>query len=401
MPAIRAFVVLLACASFTFAADPAKLRTLSGKQIEGEIVKITDKEIILKTKDGEAATPLLEVLEVELAAGGERPPADAKYIDVELSDGSILHCGQFTLKKNQVELKLLLGQEIKMPLSAVAHVLNGAQDKTVREEWKKLVAKQGNRDMVAVKKQGVINGLEGTLGEGDEAGETIGFELRGGEQKVRLKLDRLHGMSFFRKQEGNREETLCKVHDTANNVLMVSKVVQTATGFTFTTVAGVTVEYPAPLLSKLDFSKGKLVWLSDLEPARASEASTLEGIDHYRRDKNLDGRDQIRIEGTIYSKGLSIPAYTELVYDIGGDYKEFKAVLGFDDQVSGDSNVKILIEGDNREIYKTELKRGDKKAAVKLNLDVKNVKLLRIVVSSVNILDLGDHVELADAKVSK
>ena len=61
-----------------------------------------------------------------------------------------------------------------------------------------------------------------------------------------------------------------------------------------------------------------------------------------------------------YAKGLAIPATTELIYDIGGDYKHFKAVLGFDDQVGGDSNVKVLIEGDGRELFKAEMKRERK-----------------------------------------
>lgn len=397
MKITRAIVILFIGGTLAFAADgpTAKLRTLDGKMVEGELVKLTDKDVVVRAKDSEVTTPLMEVLDIDLQAGA-LPPAGTKYVDVELVDGSQFHCSSFALKNKEVALKLMSGQDVKLPLSAVAHMLNDAHDANTRTEWQKLIAKQGNRDLLAIKKGDVVNGLEGTLGEGDDKGETIGFELN--DRKVPVRLERVHGMSFFRKLEPGADP-LCKVTDTSRNVLVAAAVEQTAAGFTVTTKSGVKVEYTAALLAKLDFSKGKLTYLSDLEPARKVEKSALDGINHYRRDKNVDG-GPLRLGGQTYSKGLALQAYTELVYDIGGEYKEFKAVLGIDDQVGGDSNVKVVIEGDNRELFKGELNRKDKKA-IPLVVDVKNVKLLRIVVTSANVLDLGDHVDLADAKVSK
>lgn len=397
MKIIRTLSVLLVAATVSLAADApnAKLRTLSGKMVEGELVKLTDKDVVVRAKDGEVTTPLMEVLDIDLQAGA-LPPAGTKYVDVELVDGSQFHCTQFSLKNKEVVLRLISGQEVKLPLSAVAYILTDAHDAAVRAEWQKLLAKQGNHDLLAIKKGDVVNGLEGTIGEGDDKGETVGFEL--GDKKARVRLDRVHGMSFFRKLEPGADP-ICKVFDTSRNLLVAAAVEQTATGFTITTKSGVKIDYTAALLAKLDFSKGKLTYLSDLEPTRKVEKSALDGINHYRRDKNVDG-GPLRVGGQTYGKGLALQAYTELVYDIGGEYKEFKVVLGIDDQVGGDSNVKVLIEGDNRELFKGELIRKDKKT-IPLVVDVKNVKLLRIVVSSANLLDLGDHVDLADAKVSK
>ena len=101
----------------------------------------------------------------------------------------------------------------------------------------------------------------------------------------------------------------------------------------------------------------------------------------------------------LFAKGLSVHAYTELVYDISGEYKEFKAILGVDPKVPGDSHVKVTIEGDGKELFSGEINRKDEPRP--LTLDIKNVKQLRIVVASAGLLDLGNHVCLADAKVSK
>ena len=57
------------------------------------------------------------------------------------------------------------------------------------------------------------------------------------------------------------------------------------------------------------------------------------------------------------------------------------------------------LAADGKELYATEVKRKDPPKPV--TLDVMGVKLLRITVSSVELLDLGNHVDLADAKVSK
>jgi hypothetical protein len=67
--------------------------------------------------------------------------------------------------------------------------------------------------------------------------------------------------------------------------------------------------------------------------------------------------------------------------------------------VQGDSHVKVTIEGDGKELLTAEINRKDEPRAI--TLDVKNVKQLRIVVASTGLLDLGNHVCLADAKVSK
>lgn len=403
MPATRtllALPALLACITLGF-AEPAKVKTLPGKELQGELISLDGTGLTIKVKEGgkdvDVKVPIAEVLDINLQAVS--PPAGAKYVDVELVDGTVLHCAHMAILEKELDLKLIAGHEVKVPLASVATVLNDAQDKTVRENWKRFLARQTTRDLIAIKKEGSISTLEGTLHGGDAQGKTIGFELKGAAAPVRVLLSRVHGLSFFRKREGNLEDPLCKLTDTSGNTLVVTKMAVAGGVYTFTTGAGVKLEYPAAQLARLDFSKGKLVYLSDLDPARITESPGLEGTDRFKRDKNLDGGN-LRINGVPYTKGLAVPATTELVYDINGDFKHFKAVVGFDDQVGGDSNVKILIEGDGRELFKTEMKRSEKKT-LPLVVDVTRVKNLRIVVSSADLLDLGYHVNFADAKVSK
>src|SRR5262249_53915326 len=151
---------------------------------------------------------------------------------------------------------------------------------------------------------------------------------------------------------------LCKVSDTQRDVLAASKVSLGDTGVMVTTPAGVTVTFPLTALARLDFSKGKLSFLSDLDPVQVKESSTEDRVDHYRRDKNLDN-GPLTLAGKEYAKGLALHAFTELVYDIGGDYKELTAVLGIDDLVGVEGQVRVLVEGDGKELFTAVVKRKD------------------------------------------
>ena len=353
MPVIRTLLALFLCTSVGLSAETVKLRNLAGKTVHGELIKVSEKEVVLNENGTPVTTALPEVLDLDL----QRiitPPGVARYADVELADGSLLHCLQFSLKGQQTELKLAGGKEVKVPLAAMAYVLNDAQDAKVREEWQALLAKRGNHDLLAIRREGVVNPIEGTFGEGDDTGETIGFETAGGVKR-RLKLAGIHALGFLRKSDPDAAPTVCKVLDTSGNLFMARQVVLDNHVFIVTTVSGIKLDFPPSMLSKLDYSQDKLVYLSDLEPIRVKERSTLDRVEHYRRDQNLDG-GPLRVGKDSYPKGLAVHAYTELVYDIGGQYKEFKVVLGVDPGVGGDSHVKVLIEGDNRELFTGEVR---------------------------------------------
>jgi hypothetical protein len=195
----------------------------------------------------------------------------------------------------------------------------------------------------------------------------------------------------------------CKLLDLQRNVVYVSGVEPTATGFTVTTPEGVKIDYTPALVSKMDYSKGKLEYLSEMNPAKVVETFVGADAEHYRRDASLEDKP-LRVNNVQYEKGLALHSYTELVYDLKGEYREFTAVVGIDDNVGGhDRPVQLLIEGDGQELVKMTLTRKDKEKDKKVLQNIKDVKKLRIVVSRApgELLDWGIHLDLADAKVSK
>jgi hypothetical protein len=411
MPMLRILLGLLLIAPLAQGGEEVQLRTLDGKTLKGDLIRITESAVTLSGDTGPVSTPVANVLDIALPAG---PPGyvESGFQDLELTDGSLLHCRELTIKKDQVEAKLLSGQDVRLPLKAVSYVLNNAQDSKTREEWQTVLAQRKTFDVIAIRdKEGKVNPLEGTLGQGDDAGARIGFETSAGTKRE-LPIARLVGLAFLRRPDADAPAVVCKVSDTSRDGFAAARLTFEADRFTVATAGGAKVELPRDLINRLDFSQGKLAYLSDLEPVKVSElylegSGRYEGFGHYRRDKNWnDGPIRLLVKGDArpepqtFVKGLALHTDTELVYDLGGQYKEFKAYLGVDPKVEGDWHVRVTIEGDGKSLFTGEVQRGGDPLPP-LKCDVTGVKQLRIVVSPARLLDLGGHVNLADAKVSK
>ena len=174
---------------------------------------------------------------------------------------------------------------------------------------------------------------------------------------------------------------------------------------TVETQCGAKVAFAPEALARLDYSKGKLTFLSEMELGRVKlEQVARQGrTPEFRRNRNPDNTGDIRVAGQKYDKGLVMHSRTVVTFDLEGEYREFKTVLGIDDNVTQGSEEPVIvrIEGDGNELKTYEVTR--KAGAVTINLNIKDVQKLRIIVDNTpeNILGLGSIVDLADAKVSK
>ena len=119
-------------------------------------------------------------------------------------------------------------------------------------------------------------------------------------------------------------------------------------------------------------------------------------------------KQKIVVGGTPYHKGVSLVPSVHLTYDLKGEYREFEAVVGFDQsvKVAIDGVVILIIEGDGKELTKLTISPKDKKNFRNVLLNVKDVQKLKITVESDSELDAfldqaSLHLTLADAKVRK
>jgi len=259
----------------------ADAQTLAGKTVSGDLVGLDRQTAILRTAAGDTVrVPVADLLQLTLPPA-EAPPKGA-HTAVELIDGSVLLCSAVAVKGDIFELTMIDNVPVKVPTTAVFTVLRDAHDPKVRQDWQDFLTKRGRLDMVVVRSDEKLNGLEGTFGPG--TGDAIEFTPSATGAKRSVRLARAQGLIFVQKPDPDAAAPLCKVTDAVGNLLVAADVVMNADGLTVTTVSGVRVTLPdAKRLAKLDFSKGKLAYLSELAPTRQAVTLATEDDDLYAR----------------------------------------------------------------------------------------------------------------------
>lgn len=396
--------VLLAAVGPAPAAD---FVLLSGKSSKGTLVGVDAQFVTVKNGDDTAKLSVKDMATVDLGARPVALPPGTKFDDIELTDGSVLRVTDFKLKKKVVAVvPLAVGfaapPELDLPMPSVFYLCRDAHDLAARERWKAQIAKRGKRDLFVSFREGVLDAEAGSILEGTDAGDRIVFQDKD-DQKVTFPLARASGgLVFNQPPQAVVPPTVCKVFDVFGNLLYAQSVTVEGSGLTVKTVAGARVKYKTlDAVSKLDFASGNVTFLSDLDATvTAPPAVPDEPVVPFLKDKVL-GNSPIRLAGRVYPKGLWIYPETTLTYKLNGDYREFKATIGLDDEgreASANSAAKLVVTADGRPLLAQTFTRKD--AVKELVLNVKDVKELKISVER-DTLFTGSHLDLAEARLQK
>ena len=400
---------VIAAVSTVSAADAT---TLAGRKVTGTLVSIDATTLAIREESGLTRLDLKDLAVVE-ARRPPAPPKEPKYDELELTDGSVLKVTKWLVRGKRVEPTLLTHAEpltapkIELPLSAAFSYCRNADDGKAREEWKKLVAGRGKRDLFVVRGPDGLNPLVGTVVEGNEAGDALSFEREDG-QRVSLKLSRVTGgIAFNQPARDQVPPTLCRVSDAFGNTLVATRLDFNDSLLTVTTVSGAIVTYAEfNAVVTLDFRQGNLTYLSDLEAAADYAPAEKDGVlgeqfgyqRKLARDRSLDGSD-LTLDGKKFARGVSLPPDCVATYKLDGDYREFKAVVGIQDGANRESwSLRLRIEVGGRPVFDELVTKAAKPREVVLN--VKDAKELRVVVGRVGLF-AGDQINLGDARLQK
>ena len=395
---------------FCLSAPAAELTTLAGKKIAGEFVKAEVAGIVIRTPAGPVNTLPTEAAVVEFDIP-QKDISAAKYIDVELLDGSLLHCTSFVIKGSTAEVALLSldgtpGTALRIPVAAIYTMIRDANEPKNRLDFQTLVKNRGRRDILVYRGDTKLDGSDGTFGEADAEGKSIAFTDAASSQVRKPRQPAIHGMIFAQVPGGERPVTICRVLDVHKNSLNAKSIRVDGNAMEVVTAGDVSIVYPdRKLVSRLDFTSASLKYLSDLIPKIDSqltdgEATRLGAAFMVSKDKSRnDELSDLRLDGKRYAKGLGVAAGVSLTFEINGDYREFQTMLGVDDYFRENITVKVTIEGDNRVLFTETVKKSDKPRQV--NIDVRNVKILRILIESPDGMTTGREVDLAEARVVK
>ena len=386
-------IVLSVLAPSLFPGSAAvEVATLKGDRHAGELLELTAATVVIKQGADSLKVPLADLLEVRFPAGQPPEPADGPRL--ALVDGSQLPLKEFSVANDEARCETAFGT-FRVPISRVAHVRFGTSAGKLDEAWDALLARESKNDLLVVKKEDVLDFLAGATGD---VGEKITFLLDGDE--VPVAREKVYGIILHRRVP-NLNKPLCELHLAGGGVIKASRCALEGSELKLRLVAGADLALPLPSVSSIDFSSGKVVYLSQLEPRDVKYVPFFDIVYEYRRDKSLDGTP-LALAGKTYPRGLALHSRTTLRYRIAGEYTKFQAIAGIDDEVrrNGDYSVRLVITGDNKPLFDAEVKTRD--APRPLDLDVTGVRDLEILVDfGSDMLDICDHLDLADAKLVK
>jgi len=377
-------------------APQVELNTLSGEQYSGALQSLGTTEVELKAGAESHSVPLRELLEIRFTAPADVPAPKEQGIEVTLADGSKLQTQSLTSTTRQLELKGGSLGDLQVPLQAVAHIRLGPAEEKLMAAWEALLEKEAKGDLLVIRKGNVLDFLDGVIGEIDAT--TVRFLL--GKDEIPVKRERVYGLIFARKRN-NPGRPICEAELAGGNRVQLTAISWSGNEWKATLSAGADVTIPANGVRALDFSLGKVRYLSQMEPREVKYVPYFDFVMKYQRDRSLDG-PPIRLGDKTYSRGLAIHSQTLLRYRIGGEYRRFQAVMGIDESLFDKrqlGHVHVVIRGDGKVLLETDVSGKDSPRPV--DLDVSGVRDLEILVDFGENLSICDHLDLADARVIK
>lgn len=399
--------ILLTTDAANATAWPLAVQTMDGRAVSGELVALDNKNLVIRHDGQEESIEVAKLLGVDLPATEAKAATvvPAAPIIVSLLDDSRLAAQEFSATPEKAQFKLVDGSTAEVPTSGVAWVRFPSPAAEIAAEWERILSTEAAADILVVRKLPALDYLEGIIRSVKP--DAVEFEVDG--DVVQAKLAKIEGLRFYHRSERKLPESVCRVVRAGGSELQASELKFADGRLEVQTPVGLKIPLTAADVQRLDFSQGKLVFLSDLDwdpqlyerqayfgGGRPIEA----GLDLFppQRDRALDG-GPLELDRQSYAKGLAMHSRTKLVYRLPAAYRRFLATAGIDDRAGKEGDVRLVIEGDGRQLFAANVRGGEKPTPI--DLDISGVKRLSILADFGLDLDIADHLDLVEARVVK
>ncbi len=400
-----AIAILAATFGTARAALPVVVETLDGKKLTGELISLDGQSVVLDTAGGREKLATSGILSLKPGPVAQATTNPKPTCRVELVDGSQIAAVGYQVTNGKARIEAIGNAAIELstkPIHWVRFLADDRNDKLARD-WSQIATGKAASDLLVVRKQGALDYLEGVLGDVDD--ESVRFELE--KELIPVKRPKVEGLIYYHASGDDLPEPLAEAVDRGGSRFEVQSIALAGDQLTLTTPAGFKFSQPLANLERLDFSSVNTQYLSGLEPASFQFASyftpradlpVLNESNKPRRDIGFDGLP-LKLDGKAYSKGLSLHSRSEVGYRLPGKFRRFKALVGIDDSVRPGGDVQLEIRGDQKLLWEGRVRGSD--AAQPLDLDITGVKRIDIVVDFGADLDIGDLLDLCEARVTK
>jgi len=400
------------------AAGPltAEVESLSGEIVSGAIVELSNRQIVVATDNPEKSRTIAvaDLQQIRLRPVAQPHPSPAAW--VELTDGSQLLAAELALKQGRCQITLPWGGQVSLPGRALRTIRFQKQTTALAAEWSRLLASKPSADMAVLRKKDKLDVLEGVLQEIDDKAAVFTMD----DEPVRIGRGKLEGLILFPPRERPAAAAAVIVAQDGSRY-QAGQFSVTQGKMELTTPSGLKLTQPLERIAQVDFAAGKTVWLDDLEPQLAQWtpyfpttklSEPLGKLFHLRRNQAIlagetagdDGAMQLRYPGEnglanirSFRKGLALHSRSRVVYELQEPFRHFQAIAGIDARVGRQGHVQLKIEGDGRELLSVSISGQD--APRPIDVDIRGVKELVLTVDYGQHLDVGDYLNLCEARL--
>ncbi len=401
--------------------------TLSGERAAGSLSAVTADGLVLRTDNGEARVAANELLTIKHVPPPGSENQEKPRVWIELIDDSKLFGLSYTSANGTAKFTLLGGETLDIPTRSIRSVRFQEQDSEMArqfqlaKQWREILSSEPHGDLIIIRKVNeseaedgegevkvrmslALDQLEGVLG--DISAEKVAFEYE--NQQIPVARTKVEGIRYFHPAGRELPDPLCRCDDVYGNQWNLKSVTLVGDKLQLVSVSGVKADLQLTHWRELDYSAGKVAYLSDLEPEKmewtnyfgtTAASPNLAKLFAPRRDRDFEGH-KLSLAGREYEKGLALHSKTLVEYRLQGKYSKFLALAGIDDGVRPAGDLSLVVMLDGKRLGEHRL-RGNDESPLNLEYDVRGGRKLSLLVDFGEGLDVSDRLHLVNARVTK
>lgn len=398
------FVLVIGPAAWCSAQAPTLTVTgLDGRSSSGELLQLVP-EIVVRSDAGPVSFAWSEVLSVEVGGDGaqSRPAASTAPLWFELADGSsfagevsaadeagfLVRWGERTCRLDTSMIRLIRAMSPSPAAeSRFREVLREARQRSGESAADRSVALD---DVAVVARDEDVLVLRGRVQQIEP--DVVRFEWN--KRTVRLPWARVAGLLFARPSPRSAS-CVVRLH---SGEAFAGRVVSGAVDGLMLR-SGILDDVPLSwaVIARVDCRSERLVFLSEMTPARYEFEPLFDKRWEYAVDRTLSGR-RIRLGGQAYTRGVTLHSGARLTYRLDGQYAQFAALAGIADEMEQRGCAVLRVVGDGEVLWEASGVRGGQPPR-DVVVPVAGVDELTLMVDYGDELDLSDHVVWAQARV--
>jgi hypothetical protein len=349
----------------------------------------------------------------------QREPADVSpsSILVQLVDGARFPASSFEVINRQATIRAALAAEpIEIGAEQIAWVAFPREGVELPPLVEQLEHPSAEGDLLAVfnKKTEQADVLSGVIQ--DVTADEVSFRWEG--DTIPVRRNKVVGLAYYHAVQSPTPEPKFWITTSHGAHLPIERFEPVGEQVLLTTPLGLKFRLDAAVITMADYSAGKLVMLSELEPLRERwtplvglpvAAEVIQQYGKPRRDQSQSGSRLALLwpaeesfgagELRYYDSGLAVRSRTELIYRVPPGMNRFATLAGIDPECVAEGNVELRITADDRVLWQGEV--AGNMAPIDVNIQLDGAERLTILVDYGLNLDFGDRLNLVDARFSK